>query len=68
VSKISLYHNYFARQNRNPSVENKLPDPPKYLIIAEIQGKTPEVQNSAAKVAAFSLLKRFGDPKDSPFI
>src|SRR4051794_24900816 len=66
--KVSVYRNYFARQNRLPSGDKSLPDPPKYLAIAEIQGQVSKALDSDAKVEPFSLLKGFGDSKATYFL
>jgi hypothetical protein len=63
TSRISLYRNYFARQNRLPKDENKLKGPAKYLIIVESPSKldTSKIDRSNMVIAHFKIWKAFGD-------
>jgi hypothetical protein len=63
ATRISLYRNYFARQNRLPSGEKKLKDPPKYLIVIESPSglDVSHIDGGDVTVAQFKILKAFGD-------
>jgi hypothetical protein len=69
VRQISLYKNYFARQNRNPSDSKTLSEPPKYLVVVELDKPSgPKVggeESSATNMitATFDLLIASGDSK-----
>jgi hypothetical protein len=62
--RTSLYEVYFSRQNRIPEGKNTLKDPPKYLVIVELDSEAADLaglQRDGAIVAQYSLLKAFGD-------
>lgn len=63
-TRLSLFSNYFARQNRNQS--SSLGHPPKYLAIVEVS--PPPGHEGSSSVAIFSLLRAFGDSSTTPFI
>jgi hypothetical protein len=66
VNCVSLYKNYFARQNRLPSGEKELQEPPKYLVVLESKDASVLKDLSARaegdrKLASFKILKVFGE-------
>jgi hypothetical protein len=67
VRQMSLYKNYFARQNRNLSEDKQLAEPLKYLVVVELDkpsdsevgGKDSSANNVVT--ASYNLLKAFGE-------
>ena len=67
VRQISLYKNYFTRQNRNPYDDKSVSERLKYLVIVELDNLS-DVEfggnKSASKnviTASYNLVKSFGD-------
>jgi len=63
--RVGVYKNYFARNNRNPSAENKLAAPATYLAVLEFVEEPTSAGDleSKGKVAGYKLLKAFGEIK-----
>lgn len=62
--RTSLYENYFSRQNRIPEGQKTLKDPPKYLVVIELDSEASDLaglRKDGEIVAQYSLLKAFGD-------
>jgi hypothetical protein len=66
VRKVTLWSNFFGRQNRNRTADKKLADPPKFLAVVElnksptgdVSGQRSELSNEVT--ASFDLLKASG--------
>lgn len=61
--RISLYCNYFARQNRFPSEQTKSLNPPKYLLVVETTSAidVASLDKGDLEVSQFELIQSFGD-------
>lgn len=63
--RVSVYKNFFARQNRLPSDAKTVSDPPKFLAIMEFNKEFDitalKSVTAGAQAKEFKLLKAFGE-------